>query len=135
MNRLIPFLIAVVCGIGPTYAGDIVGTWSGIDSDGDAATFVFNADQSAEVKLEGVPRLSTQTMTNGKVTWSQDASQNPMHLDIIIVRSSTEVSRIRMVAQLVDGQTLKLQISRNMTSRPSGFAMTKEVFQLLATRQ
>ena len=119
----------------PRADGSIIGKWSGTDSDGDTATFVLNADNSAEVKFEGVPRLSTQTMTNGNVTWASDTTQDPMHVDIVIVRASTEVSRIRMIAQLVDAQTLKLQISRNMTTRPTSFAMTDDVFQLLATRQ
>ena len=113
----------------------LIGTWSGTDSDGDSATFVFNADSSAEVKFEGVPRLSTQTMTNGKVSWSIDTTLDPMPVDVIIVRDATEVSRIRMLAQRVDEQTLKIQISRDMTTRPAGFEMTDKVFQLLATKQ
>lgn len=116
-------------------ADTIVGQWSGTDSDGDTATFVFNADHSAEVKFEGIPRLSTHTMTNGTVSWTSDTMQNQMQVDVIIVRDATEVSRIRMLAQLIDEQTLKLQISRDMITRPAGFEMTDKVFQLLATRQ
>ena len=139
MNRFIATSLFAFCTVlwaGPGIANPgIVGEWSGTDSDGDTATFVFNADNSAEVKFEGVPRLSTHTMTNGKVSWISNTIHDSLQVDVIIVRDSTEVSRIRMLAQLVDEQTLKLQISRDMTTRPIGFEMTDKVFQLLATKQ
>ncbi len=113
----------------------LVGKWSGIDSDGDSVTFVFSEDKSAEVKFEGVPTLSTKTMTNGKVEWSRNMNQDPMHLDIVIFVGSIEKQRIRMIAQFVDERTLNIQISRNMITRPDGFSMTEDVFQVLTTKQ
>ena len=133
--RFIPFFILSSSASLSQADVGIVGEWSGTDSDGDTASFIFNADNSAEVKFEGVPRLSTHTMTNGEVSWCSDSTPDPIHVDIIIVRDSTEVSRIRMVAQLIDDGTLKLQISRDMVTRPKGFKMNDKVFQLLATRQ
>ena len=58
----------------------VFGTWTGTDSDGDTATFVFGEDMDAEIKLEGVPRLSTETVTNGSVRWAGDTSVDPMQI-------------------------------------------------------
>ncbi len=113
----------------------IVGKWAGIDSDGDSTMFVFSEDKSADVKFQGVPLLSTKTMTNGTVEWSRNTGQDSIHLDIVILIGSIEKRRIPMIAQFVDERTLKIQISRDMTTRPKGFSMSKEVFQILATKQ
>ena len=113
----------------------ILGTWSGEDSDGDTATFVFNADHSAEVKLEGVPRLSTHTMTNGKVEWTGNVDQAPMLVDIVIYTAGVENGRIPLVIEQTDDQSLKIQMPRDMSSRFEAMMETTEVFQVLATKQ
>ena len=139
MNKYFTVIVAVVGAVfwfGLSHADiSIVGKWSGIDSDGDSATFVFSEDKSADVKLEGIPLLSTKTMTNGSVEWSRNTGQDPMHLDIVILIGSIEKRRIPMIARFVGERTLKIQISRDMTTRPKGFSMTKDVFQILATKQ
>ena len=114
---------------------NIAGTWSGTDSDGDAATFVFNEDKSAEVKLEGVPLLSSKTMTNGYVVWSGDTNQEPMLLNIVIFSGSSESGRIPLVAQIVNQRTLKIQLPRDMTTRLREFTESEDVFQIMATKQ
>ena len=113
----------------------IVGTWTGTDSDGDQATFVFGADMAAEIKLEGVPRLSTQTVTNGHVEWTGDISADPMPIDVIIVRAGQEVGRIPMIARWKNDDTLVIQLSRDMKARPTSFEMTARVFQVVAHRE
>ena len=113
----------------------IVGEWSGIDSDGDSTTFVFNADKSAEIRFAGLPPLSTKNLPNGSVEWSGNIDDDPIHLDVIILMGSEEKSRIRMIARFVDNQTLKIQMSRNMKTRPKGFEMIDSVFQILAIKQ
>ena len=113
----------------------IVGTWTGTDSDGDQATFVFGGDMAAEIKLEGVPRLSTQTVTNGHVEWAGDVSADPMPIDVIIVRTGQEVGRIPMLVRLQDDGTLLLQLSRDMKTRPTSFEITGKVFQVVAHRE
>ena len=110
----------------------IVGTWTGTDSDGDLATFVFGEDMAAEIKLEGVPRLSTQTVTNGHVKWAGDVSADPMPIDVIIVRAGQEVGRIPMIARRENDDTLIIQLSRDMKTRPTTFEITEKVFQVVA---
>ena len=112
-----------------------VGTWTGTDSDGDQATFVFGADMATEIKLEGVPRLSTQTVTNGHVEWTGDISADPMPIDVIIVRAGQEVGRIPMIARWKNDDTLVIQLSRDMKARPTSFEMTARVFQVVAHRE
>jgi hypothetical protein len=121
---------------GLSYADlSLIGEWAGTDSDGDAATFIFNDDQSAEIRFEGLPPLSTKNLANGQVIWSGNTDQDPMQLNVIIQVDSEEMSRITMIAQFVDHQTLKIQMSRDMKTRPEGFEMTASVFQILAIKQ
>jgi len=134
IKNLLSVFLLIICST--SYADtSIIGEWSGIDSDGDATTFLFNEDKSAEVIFEGLPPLTTKNLTNGNVEWSKDTNHNPMHLDIIIFINSEEQSRIPMLAEFVDNETLKIQMSRNMKTRPQGFEITKDVFQILAKKQ
>jgi len=129
-------IVAQACCIGVVIADSgIVGTWTGTDSDGDLATFVFGEDFDAEIKLEGVPRLSTETVTNGSVQWSGDTSVDPMTIDVIIIRNGVEVGRIPMIARFQDAGTMVMQLSRDMVTRPESFEMTEKVFQVVAHRQ
>ena len=114
---------------------NIIGKWSGVDSDGEKATFIFNEDNTAEIQFEGLPPLSTQNLTNGRVQWSGNTTTDPMTLDVIIIIDSEERNRIPMIAQFVDGQTIKIQMSRDMKTRPQGFDMVDTVFQIVATKQ
>jgi hypothetical protein len=126
---------SAVCS-GLSYAEmNIIGEWSGIDSDGDSAIFVFGADKSAELEMEGIPRLSAKNLTNGSVEWSSNTDYDPVHLDIIIMKGSQENGRIPMITQIIDDQTMKIQISRDMETRPNGFEITQDVFQIVLTKQ
>jgi hypothetical protein len=113
----------------------LIGEWSGTDSDGDIATFIFNKNKSAVLQLEGLPPLSSRNLENGQVTWDGDKDQNPIKLDFVIHIGSEEKRRIKIIAQFIDQQTLKIQMSRDMKTRPVGFEMTKSVFQIITTRQ
>jgi hypothetical protein len=139
MNKLFATFLVLVCSAffsSLSYAEmSIIGKWSGIDSDGDSASFVFNEDNSAEVKFEDVPPLTSENLANGSVEWSRNTEYDPMHLDILILIDSQNEQRIPMIAQFIDDQTLKIQLSRDMKSRPKAFEMTKDVFQILATKQ
>jgi len=139
MNKfsiVILLALIVACWMQPSFAStNLVGKWSGVDSDGDTVTFVFNEDKSAEVKLEGVPLLSSTTMKNGHVEWSGDTGRDPVFLDIVIFVGSRENHRIQMLARFIDEHTLQIQLSRDMTTRPAGFELSKEVFQVRLTKQ
>ena len=114
---------------------NIIGQWSGVDSDGDSAVFVFNEDQSAEVRLEGVPPLTSANIVNGKVEWFSQTDKDPMQLDFIIIKNSEEIGRIPIIAQFLDAQTLIIQMSRDMKSRPVSFELSESVFQIVTSRQ
>jgi hypothetical protein len=139
MSKLISIAMVFVCGVfyfSLSHADmNVIGKWSGIDSDGDTATFVFNEDNSAELKLEGVPLLSSANLVHGSVEWVTNTDYDPIHLDIVILIDSAEKQQIPMVARFVDDQTLRILISRDMKSRPKGFAINKDVFQVLAKKQ
>ena len=133
---VLAMIVAQVFCVGGALADpSIVGTWTGTDSDGDLATFVFGADFDAEIKLEGVPRLSTETVTNGSVHWAGDTAADPMQIDVIIIRDGAEVGRIPMLARLQDEGILVMQLSRDMVTRPESFEMTGKVFQVVTRRQ
>lgn len=138
-NRLLSVFLAVTLFFCFSYLSQaditIIGEWSGIDSDGEKATFVFGEDNSAEIHFEGLPPLSTQNLTNGSVQWSRNAAKHPMAIDVIIMIDSEERNRIPMIAQFVDSHTLKIQISRDMKTRPKGFDITDAVFQIVTTKQ
>ena len=113
----------------------IIGTWSGLDSDGDAATIVFEHNNRAEIKLEGVPRLSSDTVVNGSVRWAGELAADPMKIDVVIIRADREVGRIPLIARLQDQDTLVIQFSRDMTTRPRSFEISAEVFQVVAKKE
>ena len=113
---------------------NLIGTWSGMDSDGESATFIFNHDQSAEIQFEGLPPLSSRNLANGYVQWESSVDENPTHLDVIIFIDNEERNRIRMLAKPIDPQSLKIQISRDMKTRPTSFELIDSVFQVVTTK-
>ncbi|MFT5502309.1 MAG: hypothetical protein ACI845_000845 [Gammaproteobacteria bacterium] len=121
---------------GLSYADmSLIGEWAGTDSDGDTATFIFNDDKSAELQMEGLPPLSSRNLTNGRVTWDGDKDHNRIKLDFVIHIGLEEKRRIKMLAHFIDDKTLKIQMSRDMKTRPEGFEVTKSVFQIITTKQ
>ena len=113
----------------------VIGEWKGIDSDGDPATFIFNTDESAEILFAGLPPLSSKNIMNGEVKWSSTNNNDAIQLDVLIVTDSVVTSRIVMLAQVVDSKTLKIQMSRDMKTRPDNFDISETEFQVITTRQ
>ena len=113
----------------------IIGEWQGIDSDGDPATFIFNEDKSAEILFGGLPPLTSKNILNGEVKWSSAINDNTIEVDVLIITESVVTSRIVMIASATDTKTLKIQMSRDMKTRPTDFEMNEREFQIITTKQ
>ena len=90
--------------------------------------FCFSYLSQADITIIG-------EWSGGSVQWSRNAAKYPMAIDVIIIIDSEERNRIPMIAQFVDSHTLKIQISRDMKTRPKGFDITDAVFQIVTTKQ
>jgi hypothetical protein len=111
----------------------IVGEWKGTDNTGETASLVFDEDGNAKM-IQGNLVLDGQTL-GGKVAWRLDASQDPIHLDLLVTPSSGESRTLPMIVRFITDSKIQLRYAEDMVSRPTGFLPSDNKYQIVLIKQ
>ena len=139
MKRMLVYILVAFCVLFPTAAwvqdpqGEVLGEWSGKDSDGYAMSFVFKADGTV-LFIHGNTVIGGTT-NKGTATWRLDASQNPMHLDVIVTTTSGETSTLPMIVRFLTDRVIQIRISEDMETRPTRFSDSDNPNQVVFRKQ
>ena len=87
----------------------LIGEWKGTDSTGSTASMIFNDDGSA-IFIEG-RKVMDGAAIGGSVTWELDSNHDPMHLDLIVSKSTGETRTAQAIIRFL-GEN-KIQITMN----------------------
>ncbi len=127
-NKSLPLMLALMAlllGCSKSPENRLIGEWKGTDTRGKAGTIIFNKDGSANL-IEG-----NQVV---EVTWSLDASKDPMHLDFFRGKDESD-GVMRMIARFIGESKLQLRKSRDVETRPANFTSSEDRNQLILERQ
>ena len=100
-------------------------------------SFVFNEDGSMMMIDENTVTEAAGDVES--VTWRLDASQDPMHIDIMVAPKSQEEEPtiIPLIARFVGDNKLQTRMGSlsNLKNRPLGFSTQKDKNQVVFERQ
>lgn len=115
----------------------LIGEWKGVDqTTGENFYLIFNEDGSARMIYENTVLDGASGGGVETVTWTFDASHDPMHLDIIMsVVASEETIILPMIVRFVGDNKLQVRFGEDFASRPIEFSLADESRQVLFERQ
>jgi len=138
MKHLVLTTIAavVLVGCGSSPEKKLIGEWKDIN---DEVLMVFNANGSVRM-IDGNTVMDNTSEEIESMTWKLDASQDPMHLDLVFTPSikaaTQETQTIKMIARFIADNKLQVRgFNDDGENRPSGFTAKKVDGQELWVRQ
>lgn len=110
--RLVALFLAPLPGLvaqAPATTPSIVGTWIGTDDHGAKGGFVFNADGTADMVVNGASVTQTMLRDQGTLTYRFDFSVTPHALDLVITRKDDFSQPLRCIIEFLSDDEMRLR--------------------------
>ena len=111
----------------------LAGGWTGQDSTGQTAMFVFERDGTVKFIMGHL--VADGPTVGASVKWRLDTRQTPMHLDIVVKSPSSQERILPMIVRFISDQQIQIRTSEDMQSRPTSFSTEDSSNQLVLVKR
>lgn len=112
----------------------LIGVWTGIDSSGEIASLVFEADGSASY-IEDEKIVFDPKTIGASLIWKLDRTKDPMHLDLIGTKVSGETITFPMIVRFVDETKILVKMPTDLNARPVNFSESDDGNQMVLHKE
>ncbi|WP_243304899.1 hypothetical protein [Geothrix oryzisoli] len=121
----IPLALATICisAQSPDEAliRQLTGSWEGTDDKGKSATLQFQPGGFAQLTMDG-KRLVPDIPGGPSLRFKIDQTKSPIWLDLIAFDpSGRELGRIKLILQVINAKTIRIQTTDDFSIRPDKF--------------
>ncbi len=121
----LPFTLATLCISGQSQDDPLIrqltGSWEGADDQGKRAILQFQPGGFAQLTMDG-KRLVPDIPGGPSLRYKVDQTKSPLWLDLIAFDpSGQELGRIKLILQILDPKTIRIQTTDDFGVRPEKF--------------